>query len=212
MLGAQLETDIINPERVTVNTYGALASHDYKLIIFRVHAGVNDQIKGRPVGLFTTEPYSELKYPQEQLTDLVAPAQAFNGSDVVFCVTPKFIRERTVLDYSGSVIILTGCYGLYSSDLPQAFIDRGASVVIGWNGLVDIGHTDRAILILVKSLLLEKKSVQDSVEMTMREVGPDPNHGSMLGYYPLDKEDETFHNLFLKVLPIPVYGREDPPI
>lgn len=48
-----------------------------------------------------------------------------------------------------------GCYGLFSQDLPQAFIERGASVVIGWKGLVGTQHTDdatRTLLRLVQSI------------------------------------------------------------
>ena len=202
MLREGFDVDIYNPNEVTVNLYGSLAKYGYKLIVFRVHAGVevrswDPEIKGKPVGLFTTETYSELKYPQEQLYDLVTPAQAFNDSEVVFAVNPEFIKQRSA-EYGGAVIVLTGCFGLFSQDLPQAFISRGASVVIGWDGLVDVKHTDQATLTLLRMMLLEKKSVKESVEVVMNELGPDPVEGSVLGYYPQNKGSSTFSELFLK--------------
>ena len=202
MFRSGFDVDIYGPNEVTVGLYGSLATHGYKLIVFRVHAGVevrswDPEIKGKPVGLFTTETYSELKYPQEQLYDLVTPAQAFNDSEVVFAVNPEFIKQRSA-EYGGAVIVLTGCFGLFSQDLPQAFISRGASVVIGWDGLVDVKHTDQATLTLLRMMLLEKKSVKESVEVVMNELGPDPVEGSVLGYYPQNKGSSTFSELFLK--------------
>jgi hypothetical protein len=38
---------------------------------------------------------------------------------------------------------------------------------------------------LLRALCLEKLSIEKAVEAVMREVGPDPEHGSKLGYYPL---------------------------
>lgn len=200
MFRSGFDVDIYGPKEVTVGLYGSLATHGYKLIVFRVHAGVevrswDPEIKGKPVGLFTTETYSELKYPQEQLYDLVTPAQAFNDSEVVFAVNPEFIRQRSA-DYGGAVIVLTGCFGLFSRDLPQAFISRDASVVIGWDGLVDVKHTDQATLTLLRMMLVERMSIGESVRATMKEVGPDPVEGSVLSYYPQNKGDLTFPELF----------------
>lgn len=199
MLERGFDVDIYGPKEVTISLYGSLAKHGYKLIVFRVHAGIeirswDPEIKGKPVGLFTTEAYSELLYPQEQLNDLVTPAQAFNESEKVFAVNPEFIRERSA-DYRGAVIILMGCFGLFSPDLPQAFISRGASVVIGWDGLVDVKHTDGATLTLLKMMLQEKTSVEQSVKATMMEWGPDPVEGSILGYYPEYRGGSTFSEL-----------------
>ena len=99
--------------------------------------------------------------------------QAFNGSEVVFAVTPKLIRERSIMDYDGTVVVLMGCFGLHSLDLPKAFVGRGASVVIDWNGLVDIKEADKATLTLLRMMLLEKMSVDESVKVTMSDVGSD---------------------------------------
>jgi len=123
------------------------------------------------------------------LAELVGAARAFNRSETVFVVTPKFVRECSIVDYEGAVIVLTGCFGLYSRELSQAFIDRRASVVIGWTGLVGVKHADKATLALLKAMLSRKMTVGDSVRAAMSEVGPDPENRNLLGCYPPDHRD-----------------------
>ncbi|MEM2882579.1 MAG: hypothetical protein QXL35_04985 [Candidatus Bathyarchaeia archaeon] len=183
---AGFDVDVYGPEEVGVGLYGSLPAKGYKLIVFRVHAGIGDGLEGRPVGLFTTEAYSPFAYPREQLAKLIGPAQAFNGSEVVFAIAPRFIRDRSIMDYPGSVIILMGCFGLYGEELPKAFIERGASAVIGWTGLVDIAHTDEATLALL-GRLAEGMTIEEAVSEAMRAVGPDPEGHSALGYYPIGR-------------------------
>jgi hypothetical protein len=188
-----LGVDVYGAEMVTVNFYSELPAYGYRLILLRVHAGVDQQTEGHPVGLYTTEPYSELSYPQEQLSGLVATGRSYNRSEqAVFAVTPKFISEKSVADYHGALIVIMGCYGLFSKDLPQAFIDRGASAVIGWNGLVGSEHTDRATLSFLRELVTHGRTVGESVGAAMNEVGPDPDNNSTMAYYPKQGGGLTF--------------------
>lgn len=184
LIEAGFQVDVYPPEEVTVGLYKGISAKGYRLIVFRVHMGVNEEAEGKPVGMFTAEPYNQFEYPVEQLRDLVASAKAYNTTEVLFAVSPKLIREATVLDYPGTVIILSGCFGLYSRALPDAFVARGASTVIGWNGLVGIDHTDAATISLLETLCLKRLTIEEAVKETMREVGPDPEKGSTLGYYP----------------------------
>lgn len=192
MRQAGLKVDIY--DSVTVDLYRTLPTYGYGLIIFRVHAGVYQ--KENYVALFTVEPYSLFKYQQEQLADLLGEGWTNRSDTGVFAVPPKFIRESSVADYQGAVIVLMGCTGLYSRDLPQAFIDRGASVVVGWNYLVGVTHTDTATLTFLRMLLLEKMSIAGSVAATMSQSGADPDYGSVLEYYPNEKGSLTFSQLF----------------
>ncbi len=180
---AGFEVDVYGPGEVTMSLYASLPARGYRLIVYRVHSGVGEWPGGRIVGLFTTEAYSPLAYPREQLAKLIGPAQAFEGGDVVFAIAPGFIRDRSIMDYGGAVIILMGCFGLYGEELPRAFIDRGASAVIGWTGLVDIDHTDEATLLLLRGLL-GGMSIEEAVGEAARAVGPGSNGHSALGYYP----------------------------
>ena len=178
------QVDVYPPEMVTVNLYKTISTKGYRLIVFRVHMGVNEEANDKPVGLFTTEPYSQFNYQVEQLKDWVASAKAYGTNEVLFAVSPKFIKEATILDYPGTIIILSGCFGLYSKALPQAFLDRGASAILGWNGLVDVNYVDEATLSLLKALCLKKLSIKEAVKAVMHEIGPDPTHKSKLSYYP----------------------------
>ena len=201
MQQAGFAVDLYTQDSITVGLYGTLPSRGYELIVFRVHAGVDQKMTGHPVGLYTTETYNELSYPQEQLTDLVGMGRGFDGNDtVVFAVTPKYIEQRSAANYPATMIVLMGCYGLFSRDLPQAFIDRGASVVIGWDKLVGVDHTDIATLILLRYLLQEKLSVSGSVKATMKEIGPDPEYKSILGYYPLNRGDMALSQILSKII------------
>jgi hypothetical protein len=137
------QVDVYPPETVTISLYKTISTKAYRLIVFRVHMGVNDEAGDKPVGLFTSESYSHFDYQVEQLRDWVASAKAYGANEVLFAVSPKFIKEATVLDYPGSIIILSGCFGLYSKPLPQAFLDRGASAILGWDGPVDLSYVDR---------------------------------------------------------------------
>ncbi|MEM3506617.1 MAG: hypothetical protein QXT31_03060 [Candidatus Bathyarchaeia archaeon] len=184
---AGFQVDVYPPEAVTVNLYKTISSKAYSLIVFRVHMGIDDEAIDKPTGLFTNEPYNQFGYQFEQLKDWVSSAKAYSTNEVLFAISPKFIKEATVLDYPSTIIILSGCFGLYSKALPQAFIDRGASIVLGWDGLVSVNYVDEATLSLLKALCLEKLSVKEAVEAVMREIGPDPDNKSILGYYPLEK-------------------------
>ena len=196
MNAEDLGVDNYGAQSVTVNFYVTLPTYGYKLILLRVHGGVDQQTEGHPVGLYTSEPYSELSYPQEQLSGLVATGRSYNRSEqAVFAVTPKFIAERSADDYHGALVIIMGCYGLFSVDLPKAFVDRGASTVIGWNGLVGSEHTDKATLYLLRELLTQKRSISESIRATIDEVGPDPDHNSTMRYYPKEAGDLKFSGI-----------------
>ena len=88
-----------------------------------------------------------------------------------------------------------GCNGVENKALPQSFVSRGASVVIGWSGYVSMDHTDGATLQLLKMMLLQKMSISGSVRATMTDVGSDPKYGSALGFYPDDKGNATVSQL-----------------
>lgn len=72
---------------------------------------------------------------------------------------------------------------MYSRALPEAFLARGASIVFGWDGPVGVDYVDGATLSLLRHLFSEGMDAERAVEAVMRDVGPDPDCGSRLGYY-----------------------------
>jgi hypothetical protein len=189
---AGLEVDIYSGDEVGIELYKRLPSLGYKIIIFRAHSAyplenpelIQIQNPKWPVYLFSSEPYNQNKYLIEQLTDQLAPASVTEGSQTYFSIGPEFIRDSMSGRFPNSLIIISSCGGLYSSDLADAFIERGVKGIISWSDLVDLDHTDSAIDILIRYLCVDGLTIGDAVSKTMGEVGPDPSYDSILLFYP----------------------------
>jgi hypothetical protein len=188
---AGFSVDLYGPSEVTVELFRSLPSRRYEFVLFRVHAAFHNG----DAWLFTSEAYSkeELlnKHVVELVTDQIAPARSFVGEGRVLAVGPEFIR-RSMGNWMGAIVVLAGCYGTAGDSLPKAFVDRGASAVVGWNQAVSAEHADLASIQLVKLLFVDKMKVNDAVDMVMRQVGPDPSYHSSLTVYSADhRADET---------------------
>ena len=81
-------------------------------------------------------------------------------------------------------MLITGCWGLKPDSTAAAFVDKGANVVVGWDGLVRADHTDQAMQRLLQLMLVDHEATAAAVGQTMAEIGPDPDHGSTLRIYP----------------------------
>jgi len=193
---AGFSVDVYNWTSVTVDFYRNLPSMGYKLIVFRTHSGIlmnatGQPIPGNPVFLFTAEQYDPNKHTWLLLTDQIAPANPWDSSAFYFAIAPKFVRETMNGHFQDTLIIIAGCNGLYSTTLAEALIERGASVVISWDKGVRAPYMDGATILLLNKLLIENKTVAQAIEDTMETIGPDPNEGSLLKYYPTEKGDYT---------------------
>jgi len=119
------------------------------------------------------------------MQDRIRAAEFFYGDfPQYFAIGPKFVRFSMSGLFSDTVIIIGGYQSLATPDLAQAFLDRGASVVIGWDGLVDLSHNNEAVLHLLKALTLEGLPPHRAVEEATEKIGPDPAYGSVLCQLP----------------------------
>lgn len=183
-------------EEVTVEFYKNLPTHGYELIILRVHSSAT-ALQGKefvesPVALFTSEPYSQTKYVYEQLTGhLVVAYYPMPEPSYYFAVLPEFITANMEGRVQNSIIVMMGCEGLANTKMAEAFIARGAKAYISWSQSVSASHTDQATIYLLTHLLTEKQTIEQAVENTMKEVGPDPAYNSLLVYYPIDSGNYT---------------------
>jgi len=178
--------DLYQGANVTVELYRKLATRGYRLIIFRAHSGLlaeNEVTQDRTV-LFTNEGYSRLKYSPEQLNNRLVMARVDERHPMVFGIPPKFIGESMAGKFDDSVVIMMGCEGLFLRDLAEAFVDKGASAYVAWNGSVELYYVDEATAYLVTQLCSGNMTVKEAVDSTMEVIGPDPQHWSGLGYYP----------------------------
>jgi len=172
---------------VTVEFYRQLPYHAYDLILFRSHADrleATDEA-GNPfdqVVLFTSEPYTEMKYQNEQSAHDLVIARYERGGEPFFGVAAGFIEELED-GFDGAQIVMMGCEGMLNETMGAAFVERGAQSYISWNKTVSATHTDAATETLLGHLL-DGSEPNEAVAQTMSEVGPDPEYDSVLLAYP----------------------------
>ncbi len=175
-------------EQVTVDFYRRLPVRNYGLIIFRTHA---DRIQGIWQGkqideviLFSSEPYNERKYLEDQAAKRLTIARYYEGGERYFGISPDFIEDRMLGKFDETTILMMGCEGLVSERTAEAFVQKGAKTYISWDETVSAAHTDAASERLLGYLLIEGLPAEEAVAQTMTEIGPDPTYGSVLLVYP----------------------------
>ncbi len=191
---AGYKVDYYPGEEASVESYRDLPTHDYALIILRVHSSATvlqgTQIVEAPVILFTSERVSKTKYVYEQLTgQLVSIAYSLEEGErgiLYFGISPLFVSQVMKGRFENTIVIMMGCQGLDNTLMAEAFVQMGAKVYISWDQWVSASHTDQATIQLLKHLLTEKQTIERAVTETMKEVGPDPADNSILRYYPLE--------------------------
>jgi hypothetical protein len=75
---------------------------------------------------------------------------------------------------------MMGCDGLRSQRTAEAFLGRGAGAFVSWTKPVSASHTDTATQMLLRHLLLESLPLEEAVQKTAAEVGPDPTYDGEL--------------------------------
>ena len=184
--------DYYRGEEVTVGFYKKLPRYDYDIILFRVHSALTDYengFAGPPTGLFTSEEFTDSKYFWEEADLQIMKANFRYAEGEYFSISSSFIRKKG--RYDNALIIMMGCDGLTCDDMAKAFIYKGARVYISWNGSVRVEHTDYATIHLLQNLILQKQTIRQAIENTNEIAGPDPVDGSILSYYP--EERENYH-------------------
>jgi hypothetical protein len=180
------KVDYYPSEDVTVDFYRSLPSHNYRLVIFRVHSTSETGSTGLPpwVVFFTSENYSDVEHVSEQLDMRLVYVKFPNITQLYFGITPTFVQNSMEGRFNGATIIAMGCEGLNHTTMADAFIQKGAKAFISYNGPVSEMYTDNATVYLLRHLVTENQTIQDAVKETMNEVGPDPQYKSILMFYP----------------------------
>jgi len=200
--------DYYPPEQVTVDFYRQLPKQKYVLIVFRVHIArfdaqyltMEDPVRRQAIldafangaFLFTSEQYDKTKYPDDRENLRLFQVRNLTGSGDTryFGISPRFI-EVMQGSFEKAVIVLMGCDGLLFDGTAQAFMDKGAGAVVGWDGLVSGSYTDQATQALLQKLAAEGLPLGEAVQRTMAEVGLEPAYNSSLKVYPPDAGDRT---------------------
>lgn len=193
--------DLWQGEDITVEFYRELPKRDYKLIVLRVHSGlllILEESKVEPLEktyLFTGEKYTTTKYISEQLTDKVSNALMSEDYPLVFAVNSEFIRKDGKGNFDNTAVIVMGCESYYLDDMTAAFIDKEASVYIGWNTIVSLEYVDKATLDLLDNLCTDNMTVAKGIAKTMAELGHDPYFHAYLKHYPPESGSKTIKEL-----------------
>jgi hypothetical protein len=156
-------------DNATVEEYKHLASHDYKLIVWRAHSALD--LDSNYVAISTCEKYDPNNYGQyldygkyldnEQLT----LCNITGDPNLYFAITPKFITEVMSGRFKDTVIILMSCNGLKQGyyKTAQAFEEKGARVLISWDAWVSSPNNDNAITLLLSHLINENDTIDEAV-------------------------------------------------
>ena len=194
LLTAGYEVDLYTTKDITVDFYKALPSKKYDFIVVRSHSVAAGTVE-QSASMFTGEIYSESKYIQEQLFRQIGKAVPFVQSEVeeigwtplvnktYFVVGSKFVDKLMVDNFSGSTIILGGCDTASGNVLAKSLLERGASEIVGWDGLIGSRDNDRAMLALLEKILLEDVPTSKAVEMVMEDFKPRSKYSPTLKYY-----------------------------
>jgi hypothetical protein len=179
-------------ETVDVAFFKKLAKYNFGIIILRAHSALRED--KTLVDFFTSEKYKENEYVSEQQNGLLtAGYYSWKPGTYYFAITPKFI-ENLEGYFPKSIVITMGCNSLNvtCTEMAEAFIKKGAKAYIGWTGLVEPSHTDNETVKLLGKLLVENRTLNESVSATR----PDPLfYLSRMNYYPLEAGNLTIAEL-----------------
>lgn len=194
---AGFAVDYYDGDSVTVDLYRDLPTHDYRVLVLRVHSATYHPDL-RVVALFTSQAYRAGHYVSEQLSDqvrAVAFAPYEEGDPTYFGVTDRFIKSGLRGRFDNTVVIMMGCDGMRYDCMAEAFVASGAAVYFGWDDFVSTLHADKVTIDLLESLLESTDTVSQAVTDTTGRHGADPYYQGALSYYPLDSGNHTLEQL-----------------
>ena len=180
--------DYVAGADVTVDFFRELPAQGYDIVLVRAHAGRRVSDDGVVTAdIFTSEPYSASSHEGDQrdgalMLGVLGEEQIVEGA--VFTIPAEFVLRKMQGDFQDGTVVLMGCDVLGGERLAQAFVERGAGGVVGWDESVSAAHTDAATLSFLRHLLRDELSVQDATAAARAEVGEDPFYGSALVAYP----------------------------
>jgi hypothetical protein len=167
---AGLGFDYYTPNTISLDTFVHLPVDGYSILILRTHIGYsNTSTTALQVAITTSEPYDNYRWVVDQARDRLTDVNV-NGS-YYFGLTPLFVSERMCGHFPGTLVLAMGCYGMNSTEVGSAFLQKGAGGFIGWKGVVRVSETDMVFEKLVPLLLRGTGMAQAVGEvMSAREI------------------------------------------
>ena len=161
--------DYYGPDKFTVDMFQNLPVQGYSVLIIRAHtAGPT---------IITSEPYSTSKYVYQQLVGQVGAAKISN-QQAYFTISTEFVRQALHGKFHHATVILMGCSEAGQRQaFANAFVERGARYLVGWDSSVSGTYTDTSTATVV-SALIQGKTIEASVGLIAE---PDPTYHGRLG-------------------------------
>ncbi len=188
------EVDLFTTADITIDFYKELPTMDYEFIVLRSHSLA---IYGNKPSswIFTGEKYEAGRYTQEQLSGMLSPGVPFRQGQIsqmtqgdakserLFMIGSKMIDKMMVGQFPGTQIILGGCDTMSQVYLAEALVKRGASSVVGWNGLVELRDNDAVMLSLLDDIFNGNLEMDDAVEKVMNDYKGKTYYGTKLKHF-----------------------------
>jgi len=188
---AGYQVDLFTTEDIT---YKKLPTMNYKFIVFRTHSVALGTVENS-ASLLTGEIYNIESHIDEQLLGQLKKAVPFLPGYVeevgwgalvnqtYFTIGSKAVNEIMQGEFDKSIIILGGCDTLSGRNLADSFLERGASAVIGWDGLIGSDDNDRTILELLEKILSDGEDISNAVESTKENFVSRTQYSPTLKYF-----------------------------
>ena len=210
---AGYEVDIITTEDITVDFYKNLPTSGYKFVVMRSHGVADEfnhnevalftgekytedsyileQLsgtvkKGTPLIdlIFKSKQGSTWIKTAENQYELTSQAEVIdNSQDEYFLISPKFIKESMKGDFANTVFFLGGCETMAEPSFAKSLVDRGASLVVGWDRPVGWIDNDRIMLRFLEHYLIDKYDIEESIDSAQFIPIETMDYPSRLGYY-----------------------------
>lgn len=177
---AGYEVDYYDYNKVTVQFYKNLPTHDYGLIILRTHSGTTDN----NVCLFSSEQNKTQYSYSLVLSYLNETGKWYYG------IPPNFVESNMDGKFKNTIFIVTGCDSAKYPSMANALQKKGAKAYIGWTGPLQADLADNTTIYLLKTLF-ENQAIKKAVDTVNSKITINANYGtSRLDYYPKNQTIE----------------------
>ena len=191
LVEAGYQVDIVTTKDVTVDFYKNLPKMNYKYVVIRTHGAENaDDVVLFTGEKYSEEQYiqEQLFGQVKKATPLLELAykvdDADGSSDWVivnettrylsilakpvdqtrneyFAISPKLVKDAMNGRFDDTVFVLGGCNTMSNPSLAKSLIDRGSSMVLGWDDAVGNADNDRFMLFFLENILVRNADIDE---------------------------------------------------
>ncbi len=144
LLSQRFDTIDYYSDNASVENYKQLPSKGYKVIVWRAHSALD--LDAKYVAISTSERELQTSYDQYIQNGQLTLCNITDDPYLYYAINPKFIREVMSGRFEDTVIIMMSCNGLKAdyTETAAAFQDKGAKVLISWDGWIGSADNDDA--------------------------------------------------------------------